>query len=329
MIIDRERSFNPLQADRVRQFDSAHFGKDGYVKDETGTYIVFEDGSARDLHGDRLDPADVLQPAERRRWQIYWCQKMIAVLSEKFRRQKAIALRTLSDEDRQQLQQLHARIVEIKANLDAIEQETPQQVALARKPTHGVQGDGFRGEHFADGEKHLQDLEEGLRHWQQQREHATDQQAVANAERWIVHCDDKIRNHVRWMNLPFKRRERINESLKRAMQERDRAEYEEYQQRQAEIAALNLAFVEDVDDLQTPEQKRFATEKQHEATLRQETQTWHDTKDQRLQSQRAFNRQAHDDAKAEFDQALQEADEDRAARDKKAKPKAKKAMGRR
>ncbi len=316
MLLDRERSFNPLQADRVRAFDSAHFGSDGPVRDENGAWLIFEDGSARDLYGDRLDPADQLSPKERRRWQIFWCKKKIPQLSELFRRQRMIALQTLSDEDKVKLQAMHDRLVQIKQNLDAL--ESSPTAAPQREKTHGARG---HDQFFADGAEVLQRLErfqytertcladaERELHLLTQKlppnevegnvDVAKVQRQVDYRERQIAHYDKLIADHQAWMAMPYQERAAINERLWADYLAQGRAEGEKNLKKKAAIAAINLSFIE--EENMTPEDR-------HQATLQKETDDWLNPRME--QRERARNEAAELAAKAEVAEAEREADE--------------------
>lgn len=323
MLIDRERSFNPLQADRVRQFDVAHSGINGPVRHETG-WLIFEDGSSRDAHGDRLDPADLLEPKERRRWQIYWCQKTITLLAERFRQQRQVALQSLSEEDEAKVQATHDRLVQIKKNLDALEQEQASGTRPVERPvTHGVRG-GALSDRYADGKEHLRKLSAAFGERVLQLEHAKSvlkaaqgdqiepaRLAFEDAERRKDESIDALRAHRRWLRMPLAKRQKINEALLAEKRERDRAEYEPYRQRKERLGKLSLGFVEDDESLQSPSQQRAAQERQHDDAVRAEGAAFLTPRmaerEERLA--RARNQDIEQAARDEFAEAVTEAEE--------------------
>jgi hypothetical protein len=279
MLLDRERSFNPLQQDRIQQFDLAH-GEP--VRHETG-WLIFEDGSSRSQWGDVLEPAETLSPADRRKWQIYWAKEKLLQLAEQFHNQKEAALKSLAEEDRQKLQALHDRICRIRTNLDALENPPPPPVQV-RKPTHGV-----RGEFYGDGQAHLDDLKRCLQreqatvndlrrdiNWRRQRL-SEEQQQGASIQKWderlearqqrVEDLEADIADHEKWLALPFWRRKKINERLAQAERENVAMEARANAKRRRSIAAMTLPFVEEEGE---------SFDEKHDAAVRQETAAWHE-----------------------------------------------------
>lgn len=317
MLIDRERSFNPLQADRVRQFDAEHGDK---VRHETGWYI-FADGSNRDAHGDVLEDASVMKPADRRKWQTYWHRQMIQSLAERFRREREKALQTLNEEDEAKVQALHDRLVELKKNLDKIEQEAT--APPVREVTHGIRG-GEAWHPYADGQEHLRKLRTARAKCDQELEHAvrllkaakgdavaTARRDHAIAERRAEESLDALIAHRRWLRLPFAKRKEINEALLAEKSERDRREYEPYRQRKERLAKLSLGFVEDDADMQSPSQRREAEDRQRDDAVREEGAAFLSprmaAKEERLE--RARKQDVEQASRNEFAEAAAEAEE--------------------